>query len=210
MAAAFAAKPADAGLEIQLQSDSTQLMFAGLTPLVVNQSIGNFFVNVNIGNSTSAPLLDLASTNDTSSTGGTLAITLSATDFTSPVGIATWLTRLTTNNSGATTQVQLSTYLDNTNTTLTIANTSSVLAAATLIGTISTSDQFIALSDSFTASTASPFAIIEVMTITAGGQSSLSLDASVRDSVPEPASLTLLGSALVGLGMASRRKRKAA
>ena len=80
---AVAANPAQATLEIQLQSGATTYNQSGASPLVVSQSIGNFITSVDIGTATNAPAIDLSSVDLSSTAGGTLVVTLSADGFTS-------------------------------------------------------------------------------------------------------------------------------
>ena len=198
----MASSPAYAGLEIQLQSGSTTYNQSGGSPLVVNQSIGNFTTTVDIGTATNTPALDLSSVDVSSSTGGTLIITLSANDFTSPNGAANWLSQFSGNFGSGLATVTLQTYLDSSNT---------LLGTATLLSTLSASTTPFSLSDMVAASNGVPFALTEVLTITTTGPALLSLDASVADGpIPEPASIALLGSSLIGVCIAARRKRKKA
>jgi len=96
--------------------------------------------------------------------------------------------------------VTVQTYLDSSNT---------LLGTATLLSTLTASTTPFSVSDFLIASTGEPFALTEVLTITTTGSANLSLDASVADSpIPEPASMTLLGSSLIGLFIAARRKHK--
>jgi hypothetical protein len=199
LAVAFAASPAHAGLEIKLQSGATTYTQSGASPLVVVQSIGNFTTTVNTGTSTDAPTLDLSSVEISSSTAGTLIITLSANDFISPVGAASWLSQFSGNFAQGLSSVTLQTYVDITNT---------LLGTGTLLSTLSDTATPFSLTDTAQATTTGPFALTEVLTITTTGVSHLSLDASIA--APEPASVALLSSSLIGLGIAARRKRKAA
>ncbi len=203
LAIALASSPAYAGLEIELQSDGqTYYSQPGTSPLLVSQSIGNFTTTANIGTATNAPALDLSSADISSSAGGTLVITLSGNDFTSPDGAAIWLSQFSGNFVTGQATVTVQTYLDSSNT---------LLGTATLLSTLSASSTPFSVSDFLIASTGEPFALTEVLTITTTGSSNLSLDASVADSpIPEPASMTLLGSSAMGLFIAARRKRKKA
>jgi hypothetical protein len=202
IAIALASSPAYAGLEIQLQSGGNTYTQSGGSPLVVNQSIGNFTTTVDIGTATNTPALDLSSVDVSSSTGGTLIITLSGNDFTSPNGAATWLSQFSGNFGSGLATVTLQTYLDSSNT---------LLGTATLLSTLSASTTPFSLSDIVAASNGVPFALTEVLTITTTGPALLSLDASVADGpIPEPASIALLGSSLIGVSIAARRKRKKA
>jgi hypothetical protein len=201
LAVAFAASPAHAGLEIQLESGGTTYNQSGPSPLVVVQSIGNFTTTVNTGTSTNVPTLDLSSVDISSSGAGTLVITLSANGFTSPVGAATWLTQFTGNFALglSTVTVSLQTYLDLTNT---------LLGTGTPLSTLSDTVTPFGLSATAQATTTEPFALTEVLTIVTTGATHVSLDGSIA--APEPASVALLSSSLIGLGIAARRKRKAA
>jgi PEP-CTERM motif len=202
VAIALASSPAYAGLEIQLQSGGNTYTQSGGSPLVVNQSIGNFTTTVDTGTATSAPAIDLDSVDISSTAGGTLVVTLSGNDFTSPQGAAIWLSQFSGNFGAGLATVTLQTYLDSSNT---------LMGTATLLSTLTASSTPFALSDFVSASTVTPFALTEVLTITTTGSSLLSLDASVGDGpIPEPASMALLGSSLIGLFIAARRKNKKA
>jgi PEP-CTERM motif len=202
VAIALASSPAYAGLEIQLQSDGHTYSQSGTSPLTMTQPIGNFTTTVNVGTATNTPALDLSSVDISSSTGGTLVVSLSGNDFTSPQGAAIWLSQFSGNFATGLATVTLQTYLDNSN---------RLLGTATLLSTLSASTTPFSLSDFVTASAEGPFAVTEVLTITTTGPALLSLDASVGDApIPEPASMTLLGSSVIGLFMAARRKHKKA
>jgi hypothetical protein len=200
LAIALASTPAHAGLEIQLQSGGQTYTQTGASgsPLVVNQSIGNFSTTVDTGNATNAPALDLSSVDISSSAGGTLVVTLSANGFTSPLGAATWLSQFTGNFPTGSATVTLQTYLDTSDT---------LMGTGTLLSTLTSSSTPFSLSDLVAASTDGPFALTEVLTITTNGSAFMSLDGSVADAIPEPASMTLLGSSLIGLFYTTRRKR---
>ena len=200
MAAAAQASPM-LGLTVQSGSDSTFQSFAlgsaGGSHNFAPVTAGNFTAT-NIGTQLFSPsYIDLASFYLSSSTGGTLTITLTGTGFTSPSGTSNWLTQFTGNVSNGTALVSVKSYIDNTDT----LNNPGCAIGCTLLSSVD-------LGNSATAAgtTDGSFALTEVITITTTGAERLSIDASVSN-VPEPVSLTLLASGLLGLGLVRLRKR---
>jgi hypothetical protein len=199
LAAACNSAPAHAGLEMELQSaGSTYTQSAGTTPLMVNQTIGNFTSTLEIGSTTAMPSIDLSSVDVSSSAGGTLVVTFSANGFTTPTGAANWLSQFSGNFIFGSATVTQKTYLDSTDT---------LLGTGTALTTLTSSATPFGLSAVADATTSGPFAITEVFTITTPGAAQVSLDGSVVYT-PEPASLALLGAGMLGLAAFSRRKSK--
>lgn len=157
---------------------------------------GNFTVD-NLGTQLFAPdFIDLATFDLSSSTGGTLIITLTGSGFTSLPGVSNWLTQFTGNVSNGTAAVSVASYLDNSDT----LNNAGCAVGCTLLSNV------VLNGSNATASTFNDgsFALTEVITITTTGSARLSVDASLSD-VPEPMSIALLGTGLVGFGLARRR-----
>jgi hypothetical protein len=197
LAVACGSAPAHAGLEMELQSGgSTITQSASGTPLIVNQTIGNFTSAVEIGSTTATPSVDLASIDVSSSSGGTLVVTFSANDFTTPTGAANWLSQFSGNFPFGSATVTQQTYLDTTNT---------LLGTGTALATLTSATTPFGLTSVNDAATSGPFAITEVFTITTLGAAQVSLDGSVVYA-PEPASLALLGAGMLGLAAFSRRR----
>jgi hypothetical protein len=200
-ATAFAAAPTRAAVILQVNGTTITDNGAGDIDLALGEIISTttgpgFSTTINVGTTTSTPLIDLNST-VISSAAGTLVIKFTETGLTGTAP-ANWQTQFGSSWTPGSASVRLQTYLDPSNTPF---------GTAVALADLTSASSPFGLNAIKNAGGVGPFSVTEVLTIHASAaRQHFSLDGQVSDA-PEPSSIAIAGVALAGLTWLRRGRR---
>jgi hypothetical protein len=214
-ALSFAAAAANATIFIGLQQDAGPIVTVASNPggfAIFGGAFGQFeSVGVaGFGQPAVIPPLLLqggvgVSNNAGAPNAGTLTAYITSTGNTSMVGIVDFTSGFATVNLTPGWVETLQTYVDPGN---------GIYALTTLLGSATFTTVDAEVDSKIANAGAGPYSVTAVIRISApsfgGATKSVGLNGEVTTIIPEPGSLALLGAALVGLGILSQRRRKAA